>query len=236
MSKEIPDELYADLVLINGKIATIDKHDSIAEAVACKAEKILKVGTTQEIKSYIGKPTKIIDLEGKLVTPGFVDTHVHFSSGGRRVRVVDLRYVRSIDSLIYELRKKAETLPKGRWLEGYGYNESKLKEKRFPNRYDLDKASTDHPISITRQGGHDGIRVNSFALEIAEITKDTPTPELPSFIERDKETGEPLGNLREKSAKPVLDWLIQINCYFHGVSQVYKNREHQWIFSQSIES
>jgi predicted amidohydrolase YtcJ len=209
MSKEIPGELYADLALINGKIATIDKDDSIAEAVACKAEKIIKVGTTQEIKSYIGKHTKIIDLKGKLVTPGFVDTHVHFSSGGRRVRVVDLRYVRSMDALIEELRKKAETLQKGRWLEGYGYNESKLKEKRFPNRYDLDKASTDHPISITRQGGHDGIRVNSLALEIAGITKDTPDPELPSFIERDKETGEPLGNLREKGAKPVLDLIAK---------------------------
>jgi predicted amidohydrolase YtcJ len=209
MSKEIPDELYADLVLINGKIATIDKDDSIVEAVACKAEKIIKVGSTSEIKPYIGKNTQIIDLNGKLVTPGFVDTHVHFSSGGRRVRVVDLRYVRSMDALIQELKNKANTLPKGRWLEGYGYNESKLKEKRFPNRYDLDKASTDHPISITRQGGHDGIRVNSLALEIAGITKDTPDPEYPSFIERDKETGEPLGNLREKSSKPVLDLIAK---------------------------
>ena len=209
MSKDIPDELYADLALINGKIATIDKTDSIAEAVACKGEKIIKVGTNEEVQPYIGKHTQVIDVGGKLVTPGFVDTHVHFSSGGRRVRVVDLRYVRSMDDLIEELRKKAETLPKGRWLEGYGYNESKLKEKRFPNRYDLDKASTDHPISITRQGGHDGIRVNSLALELAGISKDTPDPEPPSFIERDRETGEPLGNLREEGAKPVLDLIAQ---------------------------
>ena len=204
MSKRIPDELYADLALIKGKIATIDEHNSIVEAVACKAEKIIKVGTTEEIDQYIGEHTHVIDLAGKLVTPGFVDTHVHFSSGGRRVRTVDLRYVRSLDALIDELKKKAETLPKGRWIEGYGYNESKLKEKRFPNRYDLDKASTDHPISITRQGGHDGIRVNSLALELAGITKDTPDPEPPSYIERDKDTGEPLGNLREEGAKPVL--------------------------------
>jgi predicted amidohydrolase YtcJ len=205
MSKNIPDELYADLALINGKIATIDKDGSTVEAVACKAEKIIKVGSTEEIKQYIGKNTQVIDLGGKLVTPGFVDTHAHFSSGGRRVRVVDLRYVRSMDALIEELRKKAETTPKGRWIEGYGYNESKLKEKRYPNRYDLDKATTDHPISITRQGGHDGIRVNSLGLELAGISKDTPDPEPPSFIERDKETREPLGNLREEGAKSVLD-------------------------------
>jgi len=209
MNQNIPDELYANLALINGKIVTIDKNDSIVEAVACKGEKIIKVGTTTEIKPYIGKNTQVIDLEGKLVTPGFVDTHVHFSSGGRRVRVVDLRYVRSMDALVEELGKKAETLPKGRWIQGYGYNESKLKEKRYPNRYDLDKASMDHPISITRQGGHDGIRVNSIALELAGISKDTPDPEPPSFIERDKETGEPLGNLREEGSKPVLDLIAQ---------------------------
>ena len=209
MAKQVPDELFADLVLINGRIVTVDKDDAIAEAVACKGEKIIKVGTDEEIEAYTGKHTKVIDLGGKLVTPGFVDTHVHFSSGGRRVRTVDLRYVRSIDALIEELRKRAETLPKGRWVQGYGYNESKLKEKRYPNRYDLDKASADHPISVTRQGGHDGIRVNSLALEMAGVSKDTPDPEPPSYIERDPETGEPLGNLREEGAKPVLDLIAQ---------------------------
>jgi len=209
MAKKVPDELFADLVLTNGRIVTVDKDDAIAEAVACKGEKIIKVGTNEEIEAYTGKHTKVIDLGGKLVTPGFVDSHVHFSSGGRRVRTVDLRYVRSIDTLIEELRKRAETLPKGRWVQGYGYNESKLKEKRYPNRYDLDKASADHPISVTRQGGHDGIRVNSLALELAGISKDTPDPEPPSFIERDPETGEPLGNLREEGAKPVLDLIAQ---------------------------
>ena len=209
MAKPIPDELYADLALINGKIATVDEDDLIAEAIAIKREIIIKVGTTEEVEAYIGKHTEVIDLEGKLVTPGFVDTHVHFSSGGRNVRKVDLRYVRSMDALIEAIRKKAETFPMGMWIQGYGYNESKLKEKRFPNRYDLDKASMDHPISVTRQGGHDGIRVNSLALEMAGISKDTPDPIPPSFIMRDPETGEPLGNLREEGSKPVLDLIAQ---------------------------
>ena len=199
------DELFADLALVNGKIITVDQDDSIAQAVACKGEKIVRVGTDEEIRPYIGKRTKVIDLESKTVTPGFVDTHLHFSSGGRRIRTVDLRYVRSIDDLIAELRKKAEKTQAKCWIQGYGYNESKLKEKRYPNRYDLDKASIDHPISITRQGGHDGIRVNSLALEFASISKDTPDPEPPSFIQRDPETREPLGNLREEGAQPVLD-------------------------------
>ena len=185
----VPDELYADLVLMNGKIITINPDDSVVEAVVCKDKKFVKVGTNEDVKPYIGKSTEVIDLGGKTVVPGFVDTHLHFSSGGRRARFVDLRYVRSMEDLVTEIKKKAEQMPPGRWVQGYGYNESKLKEKRFPNRYDLDKASMDHPISITRQGGHDGIRVNSLALELAGISKDTPDPEPPSFIDRDPELG-----------------------------------------------
>jgi len=209
MAGKAPDDLFADLVLVNGKIVTVDKYDTIAEAVACKRERIIKVGSTDEVRAYAGRHTRVIDLGGKLVTPGFVDTHAHFSHGGRRVRTVDLRYVRSMDALVEELRKKAEATPAGRWVQGYGYNESKLKEKRFPNRYDLDRASMDHPISVTRQGGHDGIRVNSLALEMAAISKDTPDPEPPSLIERDPETGEPLGNLREEAEKPVQDLIAK---------------------------
>jgi predicted amidohydrolase YtcJ len=206
---KVPDELYADLVILNGNIITMDTNNSIVDAVACKDKKFLAVGSNEKVRAYIGKHTNIIDMEGKTVTPGFVDSHFHFYGGGRRARSVDLRYVRTMDDLLDELRKKAETLPQGRWIQGFGYNESKLKEKRFPNRYDLDKASTEHPISVTRQGGHDGIRVNSLALELAGITKDTPDPPLPSLIERDIETGEPLGNLRELGAQPVNQLIAQ---------------------------
>jgi hypothetical protein len=199
----IPEKLYVDLVLFNGKIVTVDTHDSIVEAVACKGEKIVKVGSNDEVKAFVGKYTTVIDLKGMMVTPGFVDTHFHFGPSPRQPGGVNLSGTRSMEELIGRLSKKAKQLPKGRWIIGRGYNESKLKEKRFPNRYDLDKASTEHPISVTRQGGHDGIRVNSLALELAEITKDTPDPEPPSYIERDPETGEPLGNLREEGSNPV---------------------------------
>ena len=205
----IPDDLFAELVLLKGKIITVDANDSIVEAVALKNKKIIAVGTNEKIKAYVGEHTETVNLGGKTVTPGFVDSHIHFSGGGRRARSVDLRYVRSMDALIGELRKKAETLPPGRWIQGFGYNESKLKEKRFPNRYDLDKASTEHPISVTRQGGHDGIRVNSLALELAGITKDTPDPPPPSLIQRDPETGEPLGNLREQGAQSIAKLIAQ---------------------------
>ena len=197
---ELPEELFADLVLLNGKIVTVDERETIAEAVAAKGGKVLKVGFTEEIKKTIGAHTKVIDLEGKTVLPGFVDCHNHVPA---RVGSVDLHWVRSMDELVEKLREKAEKTPKGRWVVGGGFNESKLKEKRFPNRYDLDRASTEHPIAVSRVGGHHGSIYNSYALNLAGITKDTPDPEPPAYIERDPVTREPLGNLRESAAAPL---------------------------------
>ena len=95
----LPEELFTDLVLLNGKIVTIDDHDSVVEAVACRGEKIVKVGSDNEVKAFIGNNTKVIDLEGKTVTPGFIDTHFHLRDGVIRLpRQVDLRYVRSMDA------------------------------------------------------------------------------------------------------------------------------------------
>lgn len=200
----LPDELYADLVLLNGKIITVNPDESIVEAVACKDKKIVKVGNNDEVKNYIGKHTDVIDLKGKTVVPGFIESHLHFNTGATWVRFVNLCHVRSMDELVNELRKKAEKTPSGRWIQGWGYPYSKMKEKRQVNRYDLDRASTEHPISVRGQEGHDGIRLNSLGLELAGISKATPDPELPSLIERDPKTGEPLGNLREKPEQKVL--------------------------------
>jgi hypothetical protein len=198
---ELPEELFADLVLLNGKIVTVDGKEGIAEAVAAKGGKILKLGSSQEIKKTVGKRTKVIDLKGKTVLPGFIDGHNHMPANASSV---DLHWVRSMDELIGKLKEKAKKTPKGRWIVGGGFNESKLKEKRFPNRYDLDKASKEHPIAISRTGGHMGSIYNSYALNLAGITKDTPDPTPPSYIERDPLTREPLGNLRESAEVPLL--------------------------------
>jgi hypothetical protein len=197
---ELPEELFADMVLLNGKIVAVDNRETIASAVAVKGGKILKVGPNEEIKKTVGKHTKVIDLKGKTVLPGFLDCHNHVPARGASV---DLHWVRSMDELVEKLREKAEKTPKGRWVMGGGFNESKLKEKRFPNRYDLDRASTEHPIAISRVGGHHGSIYNSYALNLAGITKDTPDPKPPAYIERDPVTREPLGNLRESAEEPL---------------------------------
>jgi len=201
---EIPEELAADRILINGNIVTVDPKGSTAEALAVKDGRFLMVGAVDHVLKSRGRHTEVIDFGGKTILPGFIDCHNHVPA---RPRLVDLHWVRSMDELVAMLREKAERTPKGRWVQGGGFNESKLEEKRFPNRYDLDKASTEHPIAIGRVGGHVGNIYNSYALNLAGITRDTPDPKPPAYIERDPETGEPLGNLRESAEEPLLEMM-----------------------------
>lgn len=195
------DGFFADLVLLNGKLVTVDGKEGICEAVGVKDGKILVVGSSGDVKRAIGRRTRVVDLKGKTVLPGFVDCHNHTPA---RVNYVELHWVRTMDELIEKLREKAKRAPEGRWIIGGGFNESKLREKRFPNRYDLDKASKDHPIAISRTGGHMGSIYNTYALNLGGITRDTPDPPPPAYIERDPVTREPLGNLRESAEQPLL--------------------------------
>jgi len=201
---DIPEELASDRIFVNGNIVTVDSDESIVEAFAVKDGKFLIVGSDDHVLKSRGKTTEVIDLKGRTVLPGFIDCHNHVPA---RPRAVDLHWVRSIDEIVELLGEKAKKTPDGRWVQGSGFNESKLKEKRFPNRYDLDKASTEHPIAIRRVGGHVGNIYNSYALNLAGITRDTPDPEPPAYIERDPETREPLGNLRESAEEPLLNMI-----------------------------
>jgi len=154
------------------------------------------VGTTNEIKELAGNDTKVIDLHGKTVTPGFVESHCHPSMAGPRLLFeVNAGGTTTILEIIDRIRQKARQLPQEKWLRAWGYNDRRLKEKRHPTRSDLDKATTEYPVFLARLDGHMGV-VNSKALKLAQITKDTPDPE-GGKIDRDPETGEPTGLLRE---------------------------------------
>jgi len=195
----IIDELGADMVLLNGKVATVDEKKTVAEAVAVKDGKILRVGSTEAIKRLAGSKTKIIDLEGRLLLPGFIDTHEHCIRRGLQADWVNCRSppMRSLGDVVEALAAKAAEKPPGEWVIGSGFDESQWEDKRFPNRYDLDSASTEHPIYLGRAGGHNSV-ANSLALELAGITKDTPQPP-GGNIARD-ESGEPTGRLDELAA------------------------------------
>ncbi len=194
-----PEELYADLVLVNGKIITVDSSDTIAEAVAVRDGRILKAGSTAEIKRLAGRRTRIIDLKGRTVLPGFIDSHEHCIRRGLQADWVNCASppMTSIDDIVEALRAKAAEKPAGEWIIGNWFDESKLKEGRFPTRYDLDKASTRHPIYLGRAGGHNAV-ANSLALRLAGIDRNTPQPQ-GGRIEKDG-SGEPTGRLDELAA------------------------------------
>ncbi|MCP4610169.1 MAG: amidohydrolase [Planctomycetes bacterium] len=172
------EEFRADLVVVSANVITVDDGNRRAEAFAVKNGKFIAVGTNSQIKKLIGKDTDVIDAQGKTITPGFIDAHLHpgpVYPVSSRLGKVDLRpdSVKSMDELINALREKAKTTPEGQWVFGSRYQDTKL--GRHPTRRDLDKASTKHPISISHSSGHVRV-VNSSALKNAKINRDTPDP------------------------------------------------------------
>ncbi len=197
----------AELVLINGKIVTVDPEDSIAEAVAVKFSRIMAVGSNEEIGNLIGSDTRVIDLHGRTVLPGFIDSHCHMLATGARhvMGVLDLSQeagVRSIADIQARIKEKARTTPEGEWITGGLEDDSKLDEGRHPTRWELDEAATNHPVMISTVGGHFYV-TNSKALEMAGVTKETPDP-VGGVFDRDPETGELTGGLHERARMMVI--------------------------------
>jgi len=187
--------MVADLVLTNGKIITVDPKGTIAEAVAIKFGKILAVGSEKDIKPLINKKTKVLDLKGKTILPGFIDSHCHpLYEGLAKVMAIDCSYesgVRSIRDIQNRIREKAKTTPKGEWINVVNVDDSKLIEKRHLTRWELDEAAPAHPVCVNKIGYQFSI-FNSKAFEMAGITKDTPDPP-GGWFERDPVTGELTG-------------------------------------------
>lgn len=190
------DSIKADMVLLNGKIITVDPKNSVTEAVAILDNKILAVGKTDEIKSFVGDSTELVDLEGKTVMPGIIDSHTHPTGIAEEYLEVNCRAppVRNIKDLQDLVAAKVSEVEKGKWIRGSAYNDSKLAEKRQMTRWELDKVSPENPVMLTSDTGHQCI-VNSLAFEIAGITKDSPDPPGGQY-DRDK-NGELTGLIYE---------------------------------------
>jgi predicted amidohydrolase YtcJ len=194
-----PEEIGADLILVNGKVVTVDPSGSVAQAVAVKDGRTVKAGTHDEILLLASESARIINLRGRLLLPGFIDSHEHCIRKGMRGDWIDCTSppMTTIDQLVAALAAKASEKEDGEWVVGYGFDETKLTDRRWPTRHDLDKASSRNPIYLGRAGGHNAV-ANSIALGIAGITKDTPQPP-GGNIEKD-EAGEPTGRLDEVAA------------------------------------
>jgi len=192
------DAVKADLALTGGNILTMNQSQLCAEAVAVKSNRILKVGTNEEISQLIGKNTQVIRLKGKTVVPGFIDTHIHVADFGRLLMWLDLSAAGSITEMQNRLKERVQKTPKGKWLLGRGWDQNRFAEKRFPMRSDLDAVSPDHPVVFYHQSGKVAV-VNSKALEVANVTRLTSVPE-GGAVDRDARTGELTGVMRDNAA------------------------------------
>jgi len=181
-----------DLLLFNGKVVTVDDRFSIQSAIAVKDGRIVAVGGPEIARDY--PAAKRIDLKGRTLMPGFIDTHLHLQGLSRRS--IEPDKAKSIAELKAMLAAKAKQLGPGEWITGYGWDEALLAEKRVPLRADLDEAAPDNPVVLTRAGSHSAVG-NSLALKLAGIDEHTPDP-ASGLIERSSD-GQPNGIIRERT-------------------------------------
>jgi hypothetical protein len=203
LNSQISFAQHADLVFKNGVIYTVDDQMPKARAVAVKGETILAVGTNEEIEHFIGGGTRVIDLQGKTMVPGFIDSHYHYMGVGKREYQLDLDGTRSLDECLQKLKAEVAQRQKGEWITGRGWIEEDWPTKEFPTRYDLDRVAPDHPVMLRRVDGH-ALVANSLALKLAGISRETANPQGGEIL-RDKTTGEATGMLIDNA----MDLLIK---------------------------
>jgi predicted amidohydrolase YtcJ len=173
----------------------------VAQAVAIRKNKIVKVGTNQEIKQLVSKDTKVINLNGKTVVPGLVDTHIHVADFGRCLLWLDLTSAQSIKELQSLLKEKAKHTTAGQWIIGRGWNQNRFKEKRLPNVADLDEVAQENPVVLYHETAM-MCAVNSKALALAKVSRQTSAPS-GGTIDRNLHTGELTGVLRDAATNLV---------------------------------
>jgi predicted amidohydrolase YtcJ len=169
----------AELVVFNAKVYTVDARTPKAEAFAVKASRFVAVGSNQDVKALIGKGTQTFDAKQMTVVPGFIDCHNHADGNTLLYEVIvgnpfEVEFV-TIASIIDKLRAKAQKTPAGTWVEGYFFDDTKVKDNRQLNVRDLDQVSKDHPVAVHHRGGHTSY-YNRKALEMAGLNKNTPNP------------------------------------------------------------
>ena len=191
------DCIEADLVLINAKVYTANEKLPEAEAVAILKDKIIFVGSANESVQYTCNDNRIKDLGGNFIFPGFIDAHAHLKGIGYREMNLNLQGANSLKEMLTQVEIYANGLEPGKWVIGRGWIEKKWPEGRFPTIQELDMISPDKPMALERADGH-AIIVNSLALEMANITGNTPDP-VGGKIDKD-ESGKPNGVLIDKAS------------------------------------
>lgn len=196
----------ADLVLRGGKIVTVDENLPEAEAIAVADGRILAVGSNEEIERYVSETTEVVDIDGLLAIPGFIEGHGHFTSLGRSLTVLDLTTADTWDDIVAMVGQAASEAEAGEWILGRGWHQDKWERPPRPNvdglplHHELSRVSPDNPVFLTHASGHASL-ANALALDLAGITSYTPDPPGGEILH--DRSGNPTGALREKAQVPV---------------------------------
>lgn len=216
----------ADLVILNGKILTLEDAESNFEAVAVKSDTIYKIGTSKEIEKLIGTSTEIIDAEGKLVMPGIIDAHAHFMMLGETLTGLDLKDAKNWDEVVSMVADAAKNAEPGEWIFGRGWHQEHWTPVPEPNVHGyplhdkLSQAVPDNPVVLNHGTGH-AVFANKKAMDIAGVTNNTETPKGGTILKDEK--GNPIGVFEEDA-----EYLIMkhYNKFLEGLSPE-KLREKQ---------
>ena len=193
ISLPVQRSVSADIVFKNGNVYTANDKAPRAQAIAVKEDRIIFVGSNEAAQKYVGTNTRVIDLKGNTVLPGFTDSHQHLSGVGQREMTLNLEGTTSLDDLLAKVKARVDQAKPGEWVTGRGWIETHWQPPVFPTRWDLDKVSPNNPVILGRADGH-GAVVNSAALKLAGVDKSTANP-FGGEISKDKQSGEPNGML-----------------------------------------
>lgn len=186
----------ADLVFTNAAVWTGDSSLPEAAAVAIVKDRIARVGSAEQVVAWIGPDTKVIDLGGKLLLPGFIDNHMHFMSGGFQLQSVDLRFATTQKEFARRIKDRAASRP-GAWITGGDWDHDNWPGGKLPTKELIDRETPTTPVFVSRYDGHMAL-ANSHVLALAGITRDTPDPPGGTIV-RDPGTGEPTGILKDEA-------------------------------------
>jgi len=192
----------ADLVLTNGNVVTVDEAKPHAEALAVIGDRIAAVGSADEIATFIGDDTEVIDLAGRTAIPGFIEGHGHYTSFGGSLLILDFRHAKSFAEIVQMVADAAKETPAGEWIVGRGWHQDKWETKEdvlvegLPVHDSLSTATPDHPVMLIHTSGH-GVFVNQKAMSLVELSNDTEPPEGGEIV-RDS-SGRATGMMRESA-------------------------------------
>lgn len=189
----------ADSIYINGNIYTMDPDQPNATAIAVKGQMIISVGDDQKVKEYMGNNTKLVDLKGKTVIPGLIEGHMHLPMLGENLLKIDAFWKPKAE-IIAAVKEEAAKVKPGEWITGFGWNNVIWDDKSYPTKEELDAVAPNNPVVLERTDGH-MIWVNSMALSLAGITKESKDPQGGEIL-RDA-SGNPMGCLTDTAGEPV---------------------------------